>query len=142
MSDHPEDDPLSQTPADKDSYELWSEANCFVMELTDHGHARNIGIQAYIAGVQIEHDSASAIIRRLLDHGTGGEWPQKSADEWDSAYAAAEDFINTRPLPKLNVAERKAMNSLPADFVDHLLAGERASFNPDGTFREWHGPPM
>ncbi len=38
--------------------------------------------------------AARQIIHRLLQNGTGGEWPQKSADEWDAACAAAEDFIN------------------------------------------------
>lgn len=40
-------------------------------------------------------------------------------------------------LPGLSDAEMRALDSLPADFVQHLIAGDRAAFNPDGTFREW-----
>lgn len=55
----------------------------------------------------------------------------------DAYLASAPPPTTADVLPELNDEERKAMNSLPTDFVDHLLKGERASFNKDGTFREW-----
>lgn len=68
-----------------------------------------------------------------LVYTTGGNClPVKETPEqvWDGVW----DVV---PEVELSAAERAAADSLPADFVAHLFAGDRATFNPDGTFKEW-----
>jgi len=36
---------------------------------------------------------AAEIIGRLLEHGRAGKWPEQSEDQWDAAYALAEDWL-------------------------------------------------
>lgn len=40
-------------------------------------------------------------------------------------------------LPQLTPAEQAAARSMPADFVRHLLAGERAELSIEGRFLRW-----